>query len=78
MCVCVCVCFFILSKWRPCGGPTPIRGFLPHANKYQSPQNGGTWRILARIEQINIQGDSGGKSNILGGDSIVRRQEMLI
>jgi len=73
----VCVCVFILSKWKPCDGPTPIRGFLPHANKYQTPQNGGTRAILANIQQINIQGDSRGKVNILGRDSIVRHQEML-
>jgi len=75
----VCVCFFlILSKWKPCDGPTPIREFLPHANKYQAPQNRGTWAILASIEQINIQDDSGRKVSILGGDSIVRRQEIFI
>ena len=75
---CVCVCFFFIpSKWKPCDGPTPIQGFLPHAHKYQIPQNGVTWAILASIEQINIQGDSGGKVNILGGDGIVRHQEML-
>ena len=77
MCVCVFIIIIILSKWKRCDGPIPIRGFLPHANKYQIPQNGGTWVILASIEQINIQGDSGGKVSILGGVSIVCHQEMF-
>jgi hypothetical protein len=72
------VCFLILSKWKPCDGPTPIRGFLPHASKYQTPQNGDTWAMLASIKQINIQDDSGGKVVISGGDGIVRRQEIFI